>query len=396
MSCDHVPAVIVGGGVVGLSIARELLSIPEYQDGVFVFDKAKHLGDGQSGRNSGVVHAGIYYPPDSNKARLCVEGKHLLVRDALHYGVPWKRTEKFVVATRKEQRSTLENLIERARKNSAGGVRLVSGEEVRERVPAIHCDHAVHVLSTGIIDASSYLLHLRDRVTEKGGNILMQSAVVDVSPHDERVEFTVRLPGGSQETYATDLFINAAGLYADTIARMIDATSPYVIHPVRGEYYHYTINRDEIDIKGVNVYQCPELRYDHRGIERVALREHFTPTFDHEGGIGKTVLVGPTSRQVSSVRDLTGSHEVTELAVDRFPREHFYEAMQHVMPGLKMDDLQEGDTGIRATLNTTSDVYIARSPWHPNCINVLGTSSPCLTAAPAIGRYVREMVREEK
>ena len=399
----HISVAIAGGGVVGLSIAQELATTPELKlalnRGVAVFEKSRTLGEGQSGRNSGVIHAGIYYQPGSLKAKLCAEGRERLrIYASLHF-VPWAETGKLIVATSQNEESLLEMYLRRALDNGleeGKDIALITRTEAKSLAPNIECIAALYSKRSGIIDAASYIQALRRNVLRQGAEIFMQQEIIDVRPTNDYVEFDVRIKPHAKihpqpvETYRADYFVNATGLFADKIARMINPDfSPHIV-PIRGEYCTYTITRDELSINNLNIYPTPTIIKvgEH---EKTILGIHLTPTFSlgsslesEKTHLGKTVLVGPSARRVESPDD---------LSTRRYAVDYFYEHAVKILPALRKEDLHSGYAGIRAALDDYDDIVFEPDKKFPRCLQIVGSDSPFLTASAAAGWYARKVLR---
>lgn len=391
---DRIPLAIAGAGVVGFAIGKELAEISEFAEGTFLFEKGSHLGEGQSGRNSGVIHAGLYYPPDSLKARLCIEGCDEIKRFALDQGVAFIETGKYILATDSQEDKTLDIYIEKSLENyhrygsphQDPGIEKVSGQEVTKKIPSVNCYSALYSRRTGIIDAASYLQALKQQTLKKGAHLLLRHEILAVHPTTDYVELEVKQPDGKIATYHADVFINAAGLSADYLAKMINPKFTPSIEPVRGEYCQFTITRENIDTKETCLYPVPRV-YTLNGKTQTSLGIHLTPTFsiDYEGRqfIGKTVLVGPTAHPIE---------ERNDYANNRMSIKYFHEQIKSFFPNIKEEDLQLGDCGIRAKLKDYSDFIIERDAHYHNCVNIVGSDSPFLTASLRAGPYVKQLL----
>lgn len=384
----HISAAIVGGGVVGLNIAKELATIPAFKESVAVFERCSTLGAGQSGRNSGVIHAGIYYQPGSLKALLCVEGRERLKQYASLHDIPWAETGKLIVATEKEEESALEMLLSRSLANGleeGKDISLITEKEARGLVPSLRCTAALHSKRTGIIDAASYIQALRRDALRQGVQVLLQQEIIDVRPTKNYVEFEVKIRQQKVETYRADYFVNASGLYADTLARMINPSFPHHIIPIRGEYCTYTITREELSVNNMNIYPTPAT-IDLGGRTKTVLGIHLTPTFSLGGEgvyIGKKVLVGPSARRVEHPEDFTSKRQEID---------YFYDRVVRFFPALQKEDLRLGDLGIRAAVDGYDDFVFELDQKYPGCLQIVGTDSPFLTASAAGGGYARKVL----
>ena len=358
----------------------------------------RDLVENQSTRNSGVIHAGIYYKRAVRplKARLCVAGNAQLYAFCAEHGVPHARTGKLVVATSAREEEYLRDLLATANDNGVPDVRWLDGDAQRRIEPHITSTACLHVPTSGVIDAAAYLQALR-RV----------AAAHDV--FDTRVEGIRRIPAGFEihtrsaarsDSFVAGTVVNAAGLYADEVARMIDPDAPYRIMAVRGEAARFSTNRrPELALGGLNIYPAPCGFYTKTGkradVPFAELREllargeatdtvgvHITPTLDEDGRIAPTMTISPMLQ--------------TNIAKDDFrstvPVEHYHERVKAFFPALRVDDLELHHTGIQARLPGAMDWVIEPARRDPRFINLIAIDSPGLTASLAIADHVVEML----
>jgi glycerol-3-phosphate dehydrogenase len=374
---DRVNVIIIGGGVVGCAIAYELSGCIQ---NVFLVEQSPHLGMATSTRNSGVIHSGIYYPPEFFKARFCVEGNRLSKEFCAAHGVPHKNCGKIVVATEESEIPELEKLAENGRKNGVEGLKLVGPERIHEREPHVRAAAALEVPSTAIVSAEELVKTFARLAVDRGANMLTNARVASLEPGPDCIAVEIELgdPSDGQsltrETVEAHCVVNSAGLYADEVAAMLGNHS-YRIYPVRGEYAEVVRTRG--DLVNALVYPLPHQ-------DRLSLGVHLTKT------LWGTVLVGPTARYVT---------EKNDYERDRLPLEEFLGDAQGLLPQLRLDDLRLAYSGLRPKLvppgaKGMADFVITRDPNHPRAIHLAGIESPGLTAAPAIARYVAPLVSE--
>lgn len=379
---QRVPITIIGGGVIGLAIARELSQ--SNIGGVYLFEKNPFLGDEQSGRNSCVIHAGIYYQENSLKAKLCVAGNRMLYEFCQRYGIACVNTRKIIVAVDEQKDRMIDLYLKRATANGVEGVKKILREEIKSLEPNVEAISALYVPSTGILDVPSYLKTLAKLAKDGGVEIIKESKVVRIEPQKNYfVVYVENLRGGS-DIFETETLINAAGLYSDEIAKMINPESPYQIVPLRGEYYKFdSSKRDDIKLNGFNVYQVQEPFYID-GKMYLGIGIHLTPTFELINGkkvVGRYVSVGPTSIPVKDKHDYESNRQGPE---------YFYNDIIRFFPNIKLNDLQIDYAGNRAKLKDYDDFIIKRDEKYPNCIHLIGIDSPGLTSSLSIARYVKE------
>ncbi len=235
---DRVNVVIIGGGVVGCAIAYELSGRIE---DIFLLEQSPRLGMATSTRNSGVIHSGIYYPPEFLKARFCVEGNRLTKEFCAAHGVPHRNCGKIVVAAHESEIPELEKLAENGRVNGVEGLKLVGPARIRQREPHIRAAAALEVPSTAIVSAEELVKAFARLASDRGASILTNARVTKLEARPDCMAIEVEFGDqADRESLTTEIVeaqcvFNSAGLYADEIAALLGNHS-YRIYPVRGEY----------------------------------------------------------------------------------------------------------------------------------------------------------------
>jgi L-2-hydroxyglutarate oxidase LhgO len=371
---DQVDVLIIGGGVVGCAIAETL---SRRWQGVFLVEKNPRFGMATSTRNSGVIHSGIYYPKNSLKARLCVQGNRLTKEFCANHGVPYRTTGKLVVATVKEEEPDLLALKKKGDDNEVEDLRILNPAEIREKEPHVRGCAALYVPSTGICSAE-HLVHAYARVAEnQGANLLAHAKVEALEPRDGIVRVGLRV--GDEQSSVTEsvdarCVINAAGLYADEVARLLGPRH-WNIYPVRGEY---------CEIRGPRAELVRNLVYPLPHKDGLTLGLHFTKT------LWGTLLLGPTARYVDGKENYErGRMTVPEFAAD----------VKTMVPEIEESDLQLAYSGLRPKLVPPdgagiADFVIEADRQVPRVIQLVGIESPGLTAAPAIAQHVAQIASE--
>ncbi|MFH1036190.1 MAG: FAD-dependent oxidoreductase [Pseudomonadota bacterium] len=384
---EKVPLTIVGAGVVGCAVAWRLAQAGQQ---VLVLEQNPGVsqGENQSSRNSGVIHAGLYYDPQTRplKARLCARGVELLYDFCAQYDVPALRCGKLVVASEESQRPVLSTYLERARVNGVP-TELIQAGRVREMEPQVRAVAALHLPSSGIIDAAAYVHKLYALASNAGATFLTQTSLAGARPRGEGLELQVRYRDGAGDTFLTQRLINSAGLYADQVARLVDPASPHRVDPVRGEAMKfYRHKRPELGLVGMNVYPTPHQLVTSQGTY-FTVGVHLTPTLESDAqgrpAIGPVVTVGPLNRGADSKEDYGGDYQ---------PRQEFHERVRGYFPGLREDDLEPHQAGIQARLAGQQDWVLEFSPHQPRCLNLLGIDSPGLTGSLALAEMVSGML----
>jgi L-2-hydroxyglutarate oxidase LhgO len=360
---EEIDVAIIGGGVSGLASA---LAIAERGRSTCVLERHARPGLDTSTHNSGVIHAGIYYPPGTLKARLCVEGRHRMYEFCTKHGVPHARTGKLIVANDEQESAELEMLCARGSANGVEGLRIVDRAFIAAREPHVHGAAGLFSPDSGIVDAESFVMALL-RAAESAGVVFLRGTRLESADAsgDSIVLETAR------EQIEARQVVNAAGLYADDVSRLLEGER-FRIYPCRGEYAELIPARRYL----VNspVYP-PPLASGH------GLGVHLVRT------IGGEVWLGPTAKY----QDRKDDYES-----DRLPVEAFVEPARRLLRGVTAADLRLSGSGIRAKLHPPeehfADFMIRRDRNNPLVVHAAGIDSPGLTSALAIGKLVSEIV----
>ena len=364
MTASELDCLIVGAGVVGLAAAAEIAGAGY---SVVVVDRHRRAGMESSTHNSGVIHAGLYYPAGSLKAQLCVEGAARLYRMCETHRVPCDRCGKLVVATNAAEVDALDLLRARGTANGSAGLEIVDQAFASAREPSIRCAGALWSPNTGRVDASALVNALLRRAQKVGAIFLNQSRAIEGSADIGTV--AIRL---ERETLAARTVINAAGLYADEVSASLGGER-FRIYPCRGEYAELKPSRRDW-VNGL-VYPLPHPSGHGLGV-------HLTKTTDGN------VLLGPTIRYQERKDDYED---------DRLPLEAFVESARLFLPSLAVGDVTYGGSGIRAKLHppekSFADFLLRHDANHPRLIHAAGIDSPGLTSCLAIAVRLRDLVQ---
>jgi L-2-hydroxyglutarate oxidase LhgO len=362
---EEVNVVVIGGGVVGLAIAAELARDSE---DLFVLEAEPRPGLGTSTRNSGVIHAGMYYPTGSLKAEHCRRGAELLYSFCQRHQVPHRQAGKLIVATTEAQIPMLERLQAQGERNGVADLRMIDRAEIRAIEPHVEGVAALHSPRTGILEPEELIRALARLAQERGVSILPHTPVVGIEAGPSSLK--LRTP---REEVRARVIINAAGLYADEVAGLV-GPRPYTIYPCRGEYAEVIPSRRDL-VNGL-VYPVPDPTGHGLGV-------HLTRTLDGQ------LLLGPNARYVDRKDAYEGG-----LA----PLESFYQAAVGLLPDLRPEDLRPSYSGIRAKRfpadgPSFADFVVEHDPEWPHIIHLIGIESPGLTSALSLASTVAEMVR---
>ena len=358
---------IIGGGVIGCAIARELSL---YSLRVALLEKEGDVAEGTSKANSGVVHAGFNVKTGSLKARFNIEGAAYFPAICEELGVPYRLTKKLVVAKDRSELPYLEKLLEQGKRNGSKGLSIIAGGAIQAIEPDVKGEFALYSERTAVIAPAEFTVALAEVAHANGVEFHFNAEVRAIS----RVGRLFEAATSDGARYEATIVINAAGLYSDRILSLVEAHDRS-IHPCRGEYF--VLDRVDENFLKTAVYPVPPS--DGRG-----LGIHITPTT--EGNI----IIGPSAEYIDERGDLA----TTKTVMETLKREAI-----ELMPKLREVAFIRSYSGIRAKLfvaggaSTFEDFVIEESRANPGFISLIGIESPGLTSAPAIAGYVaREFV----
>ena len=355
----EVDVAVIGGGVTGLASA---LALSRLGASVCVLEGEARTGRGTSTHNSGVIHAGLYYPQGSLKARLCVDGRDRLYHFCQEHRVPHAQCGKLVIATHDHEVPELDRVRRTAHQNGVTSLVPVDADFIRAKEPHVRAIAGLWSPDTGIVEAEALIKAIEHECRAHDAAIVVGSPLVGAAPHADGIE--VATP---HERIVAGTVVNAAGLFADTVSAMLGAER-FQIYPCRGEYAELKPSRRHM-VNGL-VYPLPH----HSG---AGLGVHITKT------TWGSVMLGPTIHYQDAKDDYEGG---------RIPLEDFLEPSQQLLPWLTLADLQPGGSGIRAKLHgpdqTFADFLIERDRINPRVIQASGMDSPGLTSCLAVGERV--------
>jgi (S)-2-hydroxyglutarate dehydrogenase len=388
---------IVGGGIIGVAVAREILKRHPDAD-VTLFEKEDRLAAHQTGRNSGVVHAGLYYEPGSAKAVLCRRGVGLLEQFCDEHAIRRITCGKVLVALDEVESARLVNISQRAIANGVPGIRIIAADELRELEPHVRGIAALHSPSTSIVDYSEVTRALAIDAEAGGATLLLGHEVVGVKPSDTEVVVTARGADGTVQS-VFDRIVICGGLQSDRLAELAgDAADPVII-PFRGEYYALKSKRRHL-VNGL-VYPVPDPRYPFLGV-------HLTPRVDGEVLIGPNAVIALAREGYSWGRiSITDMAEVVRTpAFWRFAGQHWRTGVREMssslskrrfmtgarayVPELEDDDVVPAVAGVRAQALDADGGLVDdfRISIRDRVVMLRNAPSPAATSSMAIAEHI--------
>jgi len=366
---------IIGAGVVGLAVCSELSQkMPDKS--IIILEKHQNFGQETSSRNSEVIHSGIYYPKNSLKALMCVEGRELLYEFCDKNAIRYSRTGKFIIANGQKELNHIYELYQNGVSNGVRDLQLVDKNHINTIEPFIYADGALFSPCTGVIDSHSLMARLEKLSENNGAVIGYGSEVISIEKTTDGYVVKYKDLKDNTESIKAKTVINSAGLFSDKIAQMagfnIDKLK-YRIYLCKGEYFSVSEKKSKL----VNhlIYPPPELNLKSIGL-------HITK------GIEGRLRVGPSAFYV---KDL-------DYSVDSSHLEFFYETVKAYFPVLEKDDLAPEMSGIRPKLQNENDpfrdfiIVNEKDNGFENFINLIGIESPGLTSCLAIAKKVAAII----
>lgn len=387
---------IVGAGIVGLAVARRLAQVRAGAQ-ITVVDKEHDVAVHQTGHNSGVVHAGLYYAPGSLKAELCGRGRALLRDFCADHGLAYQECGKVVVARTPEELPALDEIERRARANGVPGLRRLSAAQLREVEPEVVGVAALHSPRTAVVDFRAVARAMAGELREAGHDVRLG---FEVTALERRRAVLLR---SGDESLAVDRLVVCAGLHSDLVARLAgDERGPAIV-PFRGEYYRLLPERSHL-VRGL-VYPVPDPRYPFLGV-------HVTRRVDGGVDIGPNAVLAlaregyrwadvhprevlgtlawPGTRALVRRHWRTGARELRSS----LSRRAFLSAAREYVPALRDDDVRRAPPGVRAQAVDRDGTLVDDFRIHRlgPVVTVRNAPSPAATSALAIGEYVAERV----
>ncbi len=369
---DRVDVVVIGAGVVGLSVAA---SAAREDRSLLLLERRETFGRETSSRSSEVIHASVYYPPDSLKGRLCLEGNRRMYGLCRAHAIPHSNCGKLIVAWTAEQEAGLPSLLQTALGNGAEGVRIVDGREMKALEPRVDGRAALFCPTSGIVDSHALMRHFLAVAKDRGALPVFGTEVIGLDRTPEGWRVTVREPDGGESSVLARAVVNCAGLESGRIAALAgidEDAAAYRIHYRKGMYVRVARNLHLLPRR--LVYPYPP--------EDATVGIHTVP--DLAGGM----RLGPMDVWTDRV----------EYDVDAGLTGRFFEACAPFLPGLRREDLAPEGAGIQAKRYGPGEAsldFVIREESDrglPGLLNLVGIESPGLTSSPAIGPHVTQLL----
>lgn len=367
IDCD---CLIIGAGVVGLAITQRLSS----KFSCIVVEKHPSFGWETSSRNSEVIHAGLYYPPNSLKAQLCIEGNKLIYEFCEKFRIPYRKCGKFVISTNESEDQKLYQIFENAKNNGVDRINFVTKAFFQKIEPNIFANQAFYSHNTGIIDTHSFMQCLEALSINNGAVFSYNTEVISIEKEFEAYKITMKTSDGTIFSLRSPIVINSAGLYSDKIAQMIGIyDESLILNYSKGNYFKLNSSK----------YMFNHLIYP-------------VPDDKHSLGIHLTIDLNGAAKLGPDVQFL--DEKVINYDVDETLQEKFFVAGKRYIKNLSLFDLSADYSGIRPKLQKKNesfrDFYITNEKERNlnGFVNLIGIESPGLTSSLAIAQYVENLL----
>lgn len=374
---DQVDCVVIGAGVIGLAVAREMAL--QGRDTILL-ERESAFGTISSARNSEVIHAGIYYPKDSLKAKLCVQGNRMLYEYCRTHHVATQPYGKLIVASDESQLDDLQAILYKAQQNNVPEIKMITGEQAKSMEPELHCSAAVLSATTGIVDSHGFMLSLLGGFEDAGGMIAYQSPLISAKPIGENAKdgFELEIGGADGMRIQTKLLINCGGMSAPAIAKKIQSLSEDQIpkaYFAKGNYF---------SLSGKSPFK------------------HLIYPIPEPGGLGVhlTLDMGGQAKFGPDVEWLDINEESQiDYTVNPKRGDGFYQAVRRYWPALNDNALQPDYSGVRAKIvppNSPAGDFCFNTPQDhglEGLFNLYGFESPGLTSSLAIAKHLEGQIK---
>jgi (S)-2-hydroxyglutarate dehydrogenase len=391
--------IVIGGGIVGLSVGMELVK-RQPRIRIAILEKESDLAYHQTGHNSGVIHSGIYYKPGSFKAKFCREGYNSMVNFCQEHEVPFDICGKVIIATHRHEIPLLENLHNQGLENGIK-VSKLNVEEVKEIEPYVSCLAGIKVFSTGIVDYRQVCLKMAALYQLKGGEVYSNTKVEKITDKTH-----TKLISTTNETFETRFLINCAGLHSDRISKLGNVDPKSKIIPFRGEYYELTSEKQYL-VKHL-IYPVPNPKFPFLGV-------HFTRMINSHIHAGPNAVLSfkregykKTDFDLNDFKEVVSYPGFWKFAVKHadegfqeivrsFSKAMFIRSLQRMIPEIQDKDLIPAGSGVRAQAlmrngNLVDDFLIVKGQ---NSVHVCNAPSPAATSSIEIGRSIADIVAKD-
>ncbi|MDA8812659.1 L-2-hydroxyglutarate oxidase [Acidimicrobiia bacterium] len=384
--------IVIGGGIVGLSTA---LKLQEANKKILILEKESGVGLHQSGRNSGVLHSGIYYKPDSFKSNLCLRGRELMLEFLESNNIPYRLEGKIVVD---ENIQKIESLFERSKLLAMSGVQVLEKDALIDKEPNSKILQGLFVPQAGVVDYKIVTEMMVDIFRNKGGDVEYFQEIVNITENNDS-----KLVSSKKETFTGDFLINCAGLFSDKVARL-DGLNPKVkIIPFRGEYYEIINEKSHLLNNMIYPIADPELPF--LGIHltktvdgRIEAGPNAVLAFSREGYSWTKFNLFETLETITYKGMVKLGRKYFKTGIDEMYRSlnkaAFVQEVKKLLPGIESEDLVQRPAGVRAQAvsddGSLLDDFLFEEGY--KSLHVLNAPSPAATASLAIGEYIASKV----
>ena len=384
--------IVIGGGIVGLSTA---LKLQEANKKILILEKESSVGLHQSGRNSGVLHSGIYYKPNSFKSNLCIRGRELMLKFLESNNIPYRLEGKIVVD---ENMQKIESLFERSKLLAMSGVQVLEKDELIDKEPNSKILQGLFVPQAGVVDYKIVTETMANIFRNKGGDVEYFQEIVNITENND-----AKLVSSKKETFTGDFLINCAGLFSDKVAKL-DGLNPKVkIIPFRGEYYEIVNEKSHLLNNMIYPIADPDLPF--LGIHltktvdgRIEAGPNAVLAFSREGYSWTKFNLFETLETITYKGMIKLGRKYFKTGIDEMYRSlnkaAFVQEVEKLLPGIESEDLVQRPAGVRAQAvsddGSLLDDFLFEEGY--KSLHVLNAPSPAATASLAIGEYIASKV----
>ncbi|MDG1228510.1 MAG: L-2-hydroxyglutarate oxidase [Candidatus Actinomarina sp.] len=384
--------IVIGGGIVGLSTA---LKLQEANKKILILEKESSVGLHQSGRNSGVLHSGIYYKPNSFKSNLCIRGRELMLKFLESNNIPYRLEGKIVVD---ENMQKIESLFERSKLLAMSGVQILEKDELIDKEPNSKILQGLFVPQAGVVDYKIVTETMANIFRNKGGDVEYFQEIVNITENND-----AKLVSSKKETFTGDFLINCAGLFSDKVAKL-DGLNPKVkIIPFRGEYYEIVNEKSHLLNNMIYPIADPDLPF--LGIHltktvdgRIEAGPNAVLAFSREGYSWTKFNLFETLETITYKGMIKLGRKYFKTGIDEMYRSlnkaAFVQEVKKLLPGIESEDLVQRPAGVRAQAvsddGSLLDDFLFEEGY--KSLHVLNAPSPAATASLAIGEYIASKV----